>query len=45
MHGLMKKANVFGYNLVEFVPEKDINGLTALTVARIVFRSYLKTIF
>jgi len=37
LHGLTKKNNVRGFNLVEFVPEKDINGLTALTCARIVF--------
>ena len=37
LHGLTKKANVHGFDLVEFVPEKDINGLAALTVARIVF--------
>jgi agmatinase len=37
LHGLTKKANVCGFNLVEFVPEKDINGLAALTAARIVF--------
>jgi len=37
LHGLTKKTNVHGFNLVEFVPEKDINGLTALTCARIVF--------
>ncbi len=37
LHGLTKKANVCGFNLVEFVPEKDINGLAALTAARISF--------
>ncbi len=37
LHGLTKKADVHGFNLVEFVPEKDINGLGALTAARIVF--------
>lgn len=37
LHGLTKKANVCGFNLVEFVPDKDINGLTALTAARLVF--------
>jgi agmatinase len=37
LHGLTKKANVCGFNLVEFVPEQDINGLSALTAARIVF--------
>ena len=37
VHGLTKKANVCGFNLVEFVPEKDTNGLAALTAARIVF--------
>ncbi len=37
LHGLTKKANVCGFNLVEFVPEKDTGGLSALTVTRIVF--------
>ena len=37
LHGLTKKANVCGFNIVEFVPEKDTNGLAALTAARIVF--------
>jgi agmatinase len=37
LHGLTKKANVCGFNLVEFVPEKDTGGLAALTAARIVF--------
>lgn len=37
IHGLTKKANVRGFDLVEFVPEKDINGLGALTAARIIF--------
>jgi agmatinase len=37
LHGLTKKADVRGFDLVEFVPERDINGLGALTAARIVF--------
>jgi agmatinase len=37
LHGIVRKGNVCGFNLVEFMPEKDINGLTALTAARIVF--------
>jgi agmatinase len=37
LHGLVSKGNVCGFNLVEFMPEKDINGLTALTAARFVF--------
>jgi agmatinase len=37
LHGLTEKANVHGFDLVEFVPEKDINGLAALTAARLVF--------
>jgi agmatinase len=37
LHGLTNKVNVCGLCLVEFVPEKDINGLAALTAARIVF--------
>ena len=37
LHGLTKRADVQGFDLVELVPEKDINGLGALTAARIVF--------
>jgi agmatinase len=37
LHGLTKKAKVCGFNLVEFVPEKDTDGLAALTAARMVF--------
>jgi agmatinase len=37
LHALTKKASICGFNLVEFVPEKDPNGLAALTAARIVF--------
>jgi len=37
LHGLTKKADVRGFDLVEFVPGRDINGLGALTAARIVF--------
>jgi agmatinase len=37
LHGLTKKASVCGFNLVEFVPERDANGLAALTVSRIIF--------
>ena len=37
IHGLAQKADVRGFDLVEFCPDKDINGLGALTAARIVF--------
>ncbi len=37
LHGIAKKTNMVGCDLVEFVPEKDTNGLAALTAARIVF--------
>lgn len=37
IHHLAEKADVRGFDLVEFVPEKDINGLGSLTAARIVF--------
>jgi agmatinase len=37
VHGLTKKAEVRGFDLVEFVPDKDINGLGALTAARLIF--------
>ena len=32
-------------DLIEFIPEKDIDVSMALAVACIVFRSYLNTIF
>jgi agmatinase len=37
IHGLAQKADVRGFDLVEFQPDRDINGLGALTAARIVF--------
>ena len=37
LHGIAKKTTVHGFNLVEFVPEKDTNGLAALTAVRMVF--------
>ncbi|MGV7223521.1 MAG: arginase family protein [Nitrospinales bacterium] len=37
LNGLTKKANVCGFNLVELMPDKDINGFSALIVARIIF--------
>jgi len=36
LHGLAQKADIRGIDLVEFCPEKDINGLAGLTAARIV---------
>jgi agmatinase len=36
LHGLSQKADVRGFDLVEFVPDRDIHGLGALTAARIV---------
>ena len=37
LHGLVQKADVRFFDLVYFSPEKDINGLGALTAARIIF--------
>lgn len=37
LHALAKKADIRGFDLVEFVPDKDLNGLGALTAARIVW--------
>jgi agmatinase len=37
IHGLTKKADMCGFDLVEFAPDKDINGLAALTAGRLVF--------
>ena len=36
IHGIAGKADLRGFDLVEFCPEKDVNGLAALTAARIV---------
>ena len=35
LQGVAGKARICGVNLVEFVPERDPNGLAALTAARI----------
>jgi agmatinase len=35
--GLAQKSDIHGFDLVEFVPAKDLNQLGALTAARIVF--------
>jgi agmatinase len=37
IHGLAQKADVRVFDLVEFYPQRDINGLGALAAARIVF--------
>ena len=37
IHGLAKKTEILGFDLVEFTPKNDINGLGALTAARIIF--------
>jgi agmatinase len=34
--GVTAKARLVGLNLVELVPERDVNGLTALVAGRIV---------
>jgi agmatinase len=36
LHGLSAKAKIAGFDLVEFVPERDPSGLAALTAARII---------
>jgi agmatinase len=37
IHGLAKKTEILGFDLVEFAPKSDINDLGALTAARIIF--------
>jgi agmatinase len=37
LHGLVQKSEIHGFDLVEFAPDKDTNGLGALTAARIVW--------
>ena len=39
LHGVAAKARLCGFNLVEFAPEKDHDGIAALTSARIVFNA------
>ncbi len=39
MQGVTAKANFCGFNLVEFMPERDHNGTAALTVARLIFNA------
>ena len=36
IHGVARAVNLVGFNLVEFAPEKDMNGLGAITASRIV---------
>ena len=36
LHGLAAKARLVGFDIVEFLPERDIQGLAALTAARLV---------
>jgi agmatinase len=36
IHGLAGKAEICGFDLVEYAPEKDFNGLSAITAVRIV---------
>jgi agmatinase len=37
IHGVSQKARLVGFNLVEFVPRKDINGLGAVAASRILW--------
>ena len=39
LQGVAAKANLCGFNLVEFMPERDHNGTAALTAARLVFNA------
>ena len=36
LHGLADRAQIAGFDIVEFMPERDIQGLAALTAARLV---------
>ncbi|MGH6885421.1 MAG: arginase family protein, partial [Geminicoccales bacterium] len=36
LHGIAAKARIAAFDLVEFVPERDVAGLGALTAARII---------
>jgi agmatinase len=37
IHGVAKKARIVGFDMIEFVPKKDPNGLASFTAARILW--------
>ena len=37
IHGLTSKANLVGFNLVEYVPDRDVNDLGAIAASRILW--------
>ena len=37
IHGVARKAKIVGFDLIEFVPKRDPNGLAAFTAARIIW--------
>ncbi|MEM7115006.1 MAG: arginase family protein [Chloroflexota bacterium] len=39
LQGVAKKANLCGFNLVEFMPDRDTNGTAGLLAARIIFNA------
>lgn len=39
LHGVADKAHLRGFNLVEFMPDRDRDGTSALTAARIIFNA------
>ena len=39
MQGVAAKANFCGFNLVEFMPARDLDGTSALTAARLIFNA------
>ena len=39
LQGVAAKARLCGFNLVEFMPDRDYNGTSALTAARLIFNA------
>ena len=37
IHGVARKAKIVGFDLIEFVPKRDANGLAAFTAGRILW--------
>jgi agmatinase len=37
IHGVARKAKIVGFDMIEFVPKRDMNGLAAFTAARILW--------
>jgi agmatinase len=37
IHGVARKARIVGFDMIEFIPKRDVNGLAAFTAGRILW--------